>query len=176
MSVADESYRLGLTDLASLFQGAQSNSIPNGSQTVETFNPGSVGLPKAKAQQAQTLPKKESKRKESKDIWDDEETSIADVSDPRPEPDHDLKYRQKVSSEDIYLQMGGKTPSIACSDEFVITINLPNTIFKDIIVNCSQDSLDLRTPKLPVDDSSASAQWIQAEQKIIVTAPIKPLF
>ncbi|TPX74683.1 hypothetical protein CcCBS67573_g04043 [Chytriomyces confervae] len=112
----------------------------------EKLTPGSIGPSTAAAK---TLPSNSSTKPASKDIWDDVEVDEAavDVHDPRPQPEHKLTYRQKVTSEDMYLQMSGKTPGIHDSDEVVVTIDLPGVLFSDIVLTCTETSLDMRCPK-----------------------------
>jgi aconitate hydratase len=61
---------------------------------------------------------------------------------------YDLQYRQKVSSEDMYLGMSGKTPSIGHADELVCKIMLPNTSLKQIEIVSTALVLEVLTPSL----------------------------
>ncbi|KAJ3403269.1 Protein pih1d3 [Chytriomyces hyalinus] len=140
------------SSLTALFQtglAKQIGDLPDarGSHTtVQKLTPGSIGPSTAAAK---TLPSNSSTKPASKDIWDDVEVDEAavDVHDPRPQPEHKLTYRQKVTSEDMYLQMSGKTPGIHDSDEVVVTIDLPGVLFSDIVLTCTETSLDMRCPK-----------------------------
>ncbi|KAJ3211839.1 Protein pih1d3 [Dinochytrium kinnereticum] len=142
---ADVGYRTGLQELTALFA-----SRPDVEEELKQIvrvpgdksGPANIAPKPAKSSKAQTT------KKTSDDIWDDEEVgAFADVADARPQPEYQIKYRQKVSAEDIYLQMGNKSMSAACTDEFVVVVELPSTSFRDIVVNCSNDNLDLRTPR-----------------------------
>ncbi|KAJ3231042.1 Protein pih1d3 [Chytriomyces hyalinus] len=114
--------------------------------TVQKLTPGSIGPSTAAAK---PLPSSSSTKPVSKDIWDDGEVDEAavDVHDPRPQPEYKLTYRQKVTSEDMYLQMSGKSPGIHDSDEVVVTIDLPGVQFCDIVLTCTETCLDMRCPK-----------------------------
>ncbi|KAJ3416828.1 hypothetical protein HDV05_008413 [Chytridiales sp. JEL 0842] len=123
----------------------EGNAQPATQQTkvVPTLTPGSIGPSKSK-----TTPAPPTKKVATGDIWDEDDVmEVVDVEDPRPNPEYKMHYRQKVSSEDMYLQMNGKTPSLSHADEVVITIDLPDVVFKDIELNCTETTLDLRCPK-----------------------------
>lgn len=92
------------------------------------------------------------KKTNSKDIWDVnevEEGGEFDTSDdPRIQPDYEIHYKQKVSAEDIFLQMGNKTPATASCEEMVVKINLPGVgKISEIDVNLYDKFLDCRTNK-----------------------------
>ncbi|KAJ3099442.1 Protein pih1d3 [Physocladia obscura] len=119
----------------------------NKNASTQKLNPGAIGahISTAKKQAespARILPDAVG----SKDIWNEDDIELVDAYDKRSQPEHTIKYRQKVSSEDMYLQMSGKTPGFQDTDELVITIDLPHTEFKDIELTCTDEILDLRCP------------------------------
>ncbi|KAJ3250944.1 Protein pih1d3 [Chytriomyces hyalinus] len=178
------------SSLTALFQtglAKQNGDLPDarGSHTtVQKLTPGSIGPSTAAA--AKTLSSNSSTKPASKDIWDDGEVDEAavDVHDPRPQPEYKLTYRQKVTSEDMYLQMSGKTPGIHDSDEVVVTIDLPGVQFSDIVLTCTETSLDMRCPKYKlllhfprtVRDQDGNATWNKSRNQLVVAMPIKPDF
>ncbi|KAJ3196266.1 Protein pih1d3 [Irineochytrium annulatum] len=120
------------------------------------------------------------------DIWDADEamTSSSGFStedDGRRRPEHEVRYRQNVSSEDIYLGMGEKKPSASHADEVVVTVKLPGVRFGDIVIDCTADVLDVRCPQFklvmpfpkPVDDANGTAKWNPEKQELVVVAPIR---
>ncbi|XP_074650805.1 dynein axonemal assembly factor 6-like isoform X2 [Tubulanus polymorphus] len=120
-------------------------------------------------------------KSKSKDIWLDEELNDGaehdDIYDSRPQPEYEIIYKQSVNSEDIYLQMGNKTPSTASCEDMVIKIKLPGTMAKEMDLDVKQKFLDLRTNKfklglhLPhsVDHKNGRAQWDADKQTLTVT-------
>jgi len=57
-----------------------------------------------------------------------------------------LIYRQKVTTEDIYLGMSGKTPGFQDCDEMVITVKLPGVKkISDIELTVYENKIDVRT-------------------------------
>ncbi|VDP80819.1 unnamed protein product [Echinostoma caproni] len=92
------------------------------------------------------------KKNNPDDIWDIDEipegTQFEDIHDPRPQPEYDLFYKQSVTAEDIYLQMGLKNPTTASCEFLVARIKLPGTKSDDIKLDVKEKFLDLRTPKL----------------------------
>lgn len=67
-------------------------------------------------------------KKETKDIWDIDDVPEGIVydtkDDPRIQPDYDISYKQKITTEDIFLQMGNKTPATASCEEMMVIILL----------------------------------------------------
>ena len=59
-------------------------------------------------------------------------------------------YRQKVGTEDMFLGMSGRTPSLRHSDDLIVTIQLPKINFKELHLTVLKDRLDLRCPTLYV--------------------------
>ncbi|KAH6561984.1 hypothetical protein BASA50_007203 [Batrachochytrium salamandrivorans] len=157
-------------------------SQPPSSQTGALFTPGSIGPPKktvaATARASKTQPA-------TKEIWDAEEVNdyVEDL-DPRPIPEYTMGYRQKVTSEDMFLGMSGKCNSIGHCDDYFVNIQLPETLSKDIEMNVSNNILDLRCPRyklrlpLPVsvNDQNGSAHFDISTHVLAVVLPIQHEF
>nr|VZI12217.1 unnamed protein product [Spirometra erinaceieuropaei] len=136
-----------------------------GSRTAPKFTPGDIGKKKKKAS------KREIKPVDPNAIWDADEVpeveDVQDIYDPRPEPEYEILFKQDVTTEDIYLQMGNKTPTTASCEYMVIRIKLPSTSRDQIKLDVKEQFLDLRTPlyKLglhlpnPVKPDSSRAKW-----------------
>lgn len=164
-----------LESLASIFYGNENK--PSAVTASVSFNPGQIGAPKPK------LPLKPF-AKNSNDIWDQADEVEEIDYDPRPAPDYDIIYRQKVSSEDMYLGTG-KTPSFGHSDELVCTVQLESgTSFKNIELICTETTIELLTPTqrlklvLPncVNDKAGDAKWDASSMQMIISLPIVPAF
>lgn len=71
-----------------------------------------------------------------------------DALESRRCPDYDITYKQDVSTEDIFLQMGNKTAATSSCDEMVVTVRMPDETVSiermDLAV--SRQSVDLQTP------------------------------
>ncbi|KAK9510251.1 hypothetical protein O3M35_005074 [Rhynocoris fuscipes] len=89
------------------------------------------------------------------------------LSDPRIKPEYDIKYKQFVATEDVFLQMGNKTPNTASCEGMVIDINMKGENKNDIDCHVTKTHLDIRSPSYrlnlalphPVDPDSCSAEW-----------------
>ena len=61
---------------------------------------------------------------------------------------YDISYKQKVTSEDMFLGMSGKNPSTACCEDMIVKIELPGCNMKDVELDVKQTTLDCRSKKL----------------------------
>ncbi|CAF3714068.1 unnamed protein product [Rotaria sordida] len=62
----------------------------------------------------------------SKDIWQidevpDNNIQIQDQVDKRPQPEYEMHYKQRVTTEDVFLQMGNKNPSSASCEDLMVS-------------------------------------------------------
>lgn len=66
--------------------------------------------------------------------------------DPRIQPEYEFVYKQKVTTEDIYLQMGSKNQSTASCEDMIVKISLPGVSkISEIDINLFDTFLDCRT-------------------------------
>ncbi|XP_072039726.1 dynein axonemal assembly factor 6-like [Amphiura filiformis] len=166
-----------LNALADLLKPQEDDNSDNEDQPVTAaakLGPGSIGPPKKQQ------PKQE-KKSDSKDIWNAEEvpegSEFEDDNDPRPQPEYDIVFKQAVSTEDMFLQMGNKTPSSVCCEDIVVKINLPDTKLADVDLDVKDKFLACRTPKYklglhlphPVDSKNGKAQWDGTKELLTVT-------
>ncbi|MGH0158012.1 UNVERIFIED_CONTAM: hypothetical protein FKN15_057687 [Acipenser sinensis] len=90
--------------------------------------------------------------KNSKDIWSEEEvpegSELDDTWDPRQQPEYEILFKQKITTEDVFLGMSRKDPSSACCECMLIKIKLPDTKIADVFLDVKEKFLDLRSPKL----------------------------
>ncbi|XP_071846931.1 dynein axonemal assembly factor 6-like isoform X2 [Apostichopus japonicus] len=92
-------------------------------------------------------------------------------------PRYDMIFQQDVSSEDIFLQMGSKTPTSASCPFLKIKINLPDTKYAEVELDVTEKFLDCRSPKYklglhlphPVDSKNGKAQWDSENGVLTVT-------
>ena len=130
-------------------------------------NPGSVGIRQAeskKGTRADTQSSSSSSsistggvptgnRAKNSDIWtldevpEEGQEGVGDAyDDPRPQPKYDIKFKQAITPEDMFLGMSGKTPASSSCDELVVSIELPDTSMKDVELDVTRETLDLRAP------------------------------
>lgn len=90
-------------------------------------------------------------------IWDDSEVPTLDTLpddaslDPRLVPEYDISYQQAVTSEDIYLQMGGKGFQVVA---YIVDVTLHSLVFKPAArINLTQSGLGWKT-NIPWSESS----------------------
>uniref|UniRef100_A0A224XXA8 PIH1D1/2/3 CS-like domain-containing protein n=1 Tax=Panstrongylus lignarius TaxID=156445 RepID=A0A224XXA8_9HEMI len=97
-------------------------------------------------------------------------------ADPRIKPEYDIKYKQFVATEDVYLQMGNKTPITASCEGMIIDITMKGENKDDIDCNVTDTHLDIRSPSYrlnlalphPVIPDSCSAEWHGKTSHLIV--------
>ncbi|XP_028034662.1 protein PIH1D3 [Bombyx mandarina] len=97
--------------------------------------------------------------------------------DDRKTPQYTMNYQQSVSAEDVFLQIGPKTPSSASCENIVIRIKMPgdkkenvdlNVDRTTVTVNSSQYTLNLPLPH-GVDPDLSKANWDTAEDMLVLT-------
>lgn len=120
---------------------------------------------------------RKSTKLETLDEWEKrEEYFNSDENETRKTPEYRIIYKQAVSPEDIYLQIGSKTSSTASCEEMCLEIQLPDETvgIEHMELEVNPTEIDLKTPvyrlKLPlvqtVDPDYGKAQW-DGEQKIL---------
>lgn len=117
-------------------------------------------------------------------FWDEGEITpigfYKDPSDDRAEPTYTIHYRQEVGTEDVYLGLNMKDPSIQSADEAVIKVKLEDTEIDDIDLNVQKGYLDLRCPKYrlalkldyPTKDNETKAKWNNDEKELTIEIPL----
>ena len=89
-------------------------------------------------------------KKKTKDIWDEnevEEGAEYDTNDdPRMQPEYEIIYKQSLTSEEVFLQMGNKNPSSTSCEDMIVKIQLTGVAkINDIEINVYDKYLDCRT-------------------------------
>jgi len=119
---------------------------------------------------------------ESVDKWIQQQEKLEldkynELEHKRAQPEYEIIYKQQVSTEDVYLQLGNKTASSASCESMVIRIKLPKTSSRDINLDIQQQLLDLSTSNfklvlpLPhaVHPHKGQAAWDQDTETLAVT-------
>ncbi|XP_041976613.1 dynein axonemal assembly factor 6 [Aricia agestis] len=95
----------------------------------------------------------------------------------RKTPSYTMNYQQSVGAEDIFLQIGHKTPSSASCENLIVRIKMPGDKMENIdlsvettrvTVDSSQYHLKFSPPH-PVDPDRSKANWDAAEETLILT-------
>ncbi|XP_033100165.1 protein PIH1D3-like isoform X2 [Anneissia japonica] len=145
--------------------------------------PGSIGPPKKPPTAAKDSTP--ATKKNSKDIWDVEEVQEGaeydDVDDPRPQPEYEIIFKQKVATEDMFLGMGNKTNATSSCEDIVVKITLPDTKYSEVTLDVNDKYLSCATPNYklglhlphPVDSKNGQAKWDAANTLLTVTMPMK---
>ncbi|XP_026169866.1 dynein axonemal assembly factor 6 [Mastacembelus armatus] len=141
------------------------------------LGPGHIGPPPKKDKEVSTAYVK----KNSKDIWSEEEvvegSQYDDLADPRPQPEYEIILKQTVGTEDLFLGLRGKDPSSMCCEAMLVKIKLPNTKATDVVLDVKEKFLDLRTPKYklglhlphPIHNQEGKAQFFSEREELEVT-------
>ncbi|GAA6227877.1 protein PIH1D3 [Lates japonicus] len=145
------------------------------------LGPGHIGPPRTKDKEVSTAYVK----KNSKDIWSEEEVAEGsqydDLTDPRPQPEYEIILKQSVGTEDLFLGLSGKDPSSMCCEAMLVKIKLPDTKATDVVLDVKEKFLDLRTPKYklglhlphPIHSQEGKAQFFSERQELEVTLLLK---
>lgn len=156
--------------------------------TVKTTGPGDIKPNKVKIKMTvsdngdtENKDNTENCQEDPKSIWCLSEVPEVPVSDdasydPRQRPDYDIKFRQAVGSEDIFLGLGRKTPATASCETMVLTMDLKGEKKVDIDLHITKQHLDLRSPLYrlslplphPINPDKSSAEWIDAKSVLTV--------
>ncbi|XP_076600727.1 dynein axonemal assembly factor 6 isoform X2 [Chaetodon auriga] len=124
-------------------------------------------------------------KKNSKDIWSEEEVAEGsqydDFADPRPQPEYEIILKQSVGTEDLFLGLNGKDPSSMCCEAMLVKIKLPDTKATDVVLDVKETFLDLRTPKYklglhlphPIHSQQGKAQFFTEREELEVTLLMK---
>lgn len=116
--------------------------------------------------------------------WEQQEALLNDDElENRCTPEYRIVYKQSVTPEDIYLQMGNKTTATSSCEEMYVEILLPNesVSIDRMALDVSAYEVDLRTPiyrlKLPlvqpIDPDRSKANWDNDKKILRLTLRMK---
>ncbi|CAH1644889.1 unnamed protein product [Spodoptera littoralis] len=92
-------------------------------------------------------------------------------------PEYTMNYQQSVSAEDVYLQIGPKTPSSASCENLIVRIKMPGDKKENVdltvdtnsvAVVSSQYSLKLPLPH-GIDPDRSKASWESDQETLVLT-------
>ncbi|CAB3231003.1 unnamed protein product [Arctia plantaginis] len=95
----------------------------------------------------------------------------------RRTPEYTMNYQQSVSAEDVYLQIGPKTPSSASCENLIVRINLPGDKKENVDLSVNNTSVTVSSPqyllKLPlphgIDPDRSKANWDSDQETLMLT-------
>ncbi|XP_077285550.1 dynein axonemal assembly factor 6 [Arctopsyche grandis] len=95
----------------------------------------------------------------------------------KKQPQFNIKYSQAVTAEDVFLQLGPKTPSSSSCEDMIITIELPDEKFSAMDLNLTKTDLKLDgfIYKLrlslphPINPDLSNAKWNQTDETLVLT-------
>lgn len=116
--------------------------------------------------------------------WEEQEAQLnGDAFEDRLIPEYRIVYKQSITPEDIYLQMGNKTTATASCEEMCLEILMPQeTVSIDRMqLDVTPDEIDLQTPiyrlKLPlvqqINPDHGKASWDANEKILRLTVRMK---
>ena len=136
--------------------------------------------PEAKA------PPPQQKPSDPQAIWGDDEVEDdvlvedGEDEDDRRQPEFEILYKQAITSQDVYLNMGFKDSSSTCCDALVVRVALPGSKMRDVnlqvtsnrlLVSDASYKLFLHLPHT-VDEAKGKAQWLTDKEVLKLTLPI----
>lgn len=166
------------------------------SNNLDNLGPGDIGSsskPKHKKKQNQNpedhvktcsyAPLQKEQTTEPKTIEEFEkqlETECENLLESRPTPEYKISYKQTVGTEDLFLQMSGKTPSTSSCENMIVEVFLSDEIGvgihhidltvqeQRILVKSPKYFLDLQLPH-KVDPDKGNAAWLSEEKVLKLT-------
>uniref|UniRef100_A0A8C1PY38 PIH1 domain containing 3 n=1 Tax=Cyprinus carpio TaxID=7962 RepID=A0A8C1PY38_CYPCA len=148
------------------------------------MGPGHIGSPAAPLEKKNKEGRTAYVKKNSKNIWDEDEVTegahFDDLTDPRPQPEYEIVLKQSVGTEDLFLGLSRKDPSSMCCDSMLVRVKLPDTKASDLVLDVRETFLDLRTPKYklglhlphPVHKQEGNARFIVEREELEITLPM----
>ncbi|ETV92563.1 hypothetical protein H310_13226 [Aphanomyces invadans] len=118
-----------------------------------------------------------------KAIWTDDEVGSDgddDEFDTRRRPKHEVLFKQEVMTEDVFLGLGDKDPSVASCDAMTIKISFPGHRLDEIALDLTKHKLIAQSHALklslylpnPVRHKQGKATWDATTDTLAVTVPI----
>eukprot|EP00756_Hemistasia_phaeocysticola_P040552 Hpha_TRINITY_DN16868_c3_g9::TRINITY_DN16868_c3_g9_i1::g.152751::m.152751 len=147
--------------------------------------PGALG-PEAPPKEGKTTfskSKKPTTKAVGNDIWDvDELPGEYETGDDRERPEHEILFKQRVGTNDVYLGLDfERDPSSACCEEIVVRVLMPKeSRAEDIQLDVQEEKLDLRSSHyrllLPltkkVFTNKGSAKWEKDKKRMVITLAV----
>lgn len=127
------------------------------------------------------LQEQESTEPSTIEEWEkQQEDQCANLLESRPQPEYKISYKQTVGTEDLFLQLNGKTPSTASCENMIVEVFLTDekgvgihhidlTVREQqILVKSPKYFLDLQLPHR-IDPDKGNAAWLSKEKNLKLT-------
>lgn len=146
------------------------------------FTPGAIGKKKKPAKPSPY--EKMAPSNDNGDIWSELEIASSSYSvedEGKVQPDYDIIYKQAVDSGDMFLGMGGKTPSSASCEDMIVSVKLPGVQMKELDLDIQAELINIRHPKYrlqlhlphPVHPKQGKAEWNPKSEALKITLRMK---
>lgn len=150
----------------------------------DDLKPSAVGTTSNAVVESERLRNTASNKPQTIVQWDEHEALVNDNQlEDRVTPEYRIVYKQSVTPEDIYLQMGNKTAATSSCEEMCLEILMPNeTVSIDRMqLDVTPNEIDLRTSvyrlKLPLvqptDPDRGKAYWNDKEKILRLALQMK---
>ncbi|XP_076233021.1 dynein axonemal assembly factor 6 [Calliopsis andreniformis] len=157
-----------LQDLVSPLQDNSDSEDDLPQAGARKFGPGDIGAKNEKPQEH--MGPHAPLKGEGDDIWHPSEAvpvHNSKIYDPREVPEYQMKFKQAVTAEDVFLGMGFKTPSSASCEWLIISVKMPQETRDKVELSVESEAIDVRSPRYrlhlatphPVDPNTSSAKW-----------------
>ncbi|XP_031850461.1 dynein axonemal assembly factor 6 [Nomia melanderi] len=104
------------------------------------------------------------------DIWHSSEADASqntETYDPREVPEYEMKFKQAVTAEDVFLGIGFKTPGTASCEWLSVFVKMSHESRDKVELTVESEAIDVRSPRYrlhlatphPVDPCTSSAKW-----------------
>ena len=117
-------------------------------------------------------------------IWSEaeimNEEDLIDQFDKRPAPRYEFFFKQLVGSEDVFLGLNDKSPSVGDCSHLVIKIHFPGATMRDLDLDVTKNRIRASSAKfklftyfpVPVDGDKGEAKFDSKKEVLTVTFPI----
>jgi hypothetical protein len=83
----------------------------------------------------------------SMEEWEQSQKEDEELVDSRIQPEYAITYKQSVTTEEIYLQMGFKTPATSSCEDMVVEIKMPDetATIDQMDLSVEEEKVELKT-------------------------------
>ncbi|CAH0404850.1 unnamed protein product [Chilo suppressalis] len=129
------------------------------------------------ADSTQKTPKNIEEFEEQQDKEAEELSLVGGGIANRKTPKYTINYQQSVSAEDVFLQIGSKTPSSASCENLMIRIKMPGDKKENVDLSVDNTSVTVDSSqyhlKLPlphaINPDTSKAAWDSANETLVLT-------
>ncbi|TNV74304.1 hypothetical protein FGO68_gene4406 [Halteria grandinella] len=156
---------------------------PNVKVEVKTFNRDAKGGATQESLKAYEEEQRKKKLQDEKtSIWTEEEVNIKqeELPDDRPQPKFDIKHKQHVGTEDVFLGLSDKDPSSMHCDSLLVEVWLPGAKVNQVQLDIQGQQIVVQSPfhvlkqflPYPVNKDKGKAKFDSDKGILSVTLPV----